>query len=222
TPTSTAPRHRACCLLAKAPPPSHALPLARRPPSCRSRLRGSPLPPSASTRTGDPKLCRIGSRPLLSTIPLPPPPRPSVTPPPTPPTAVVRQVLLAISHRLPGLRAETAHQRRQHRGPSIGDRLSSKAEPLCFLDESNQHARRPGGWRVVGADPDSAVVTHCLAGQPVLGPEPSRIPAVHFDRPAHRRTLHEVVSQRRQRRLVVQTPGKGRPGPHQSSSRLRR
>src|SRR5262249_15151942 len=105
---------------------------------------------------------------------------------------------------------EIAHQRRQHRCPSIGGRLSSKAERFCFLDESNQHARHPGGWRVVGTDPDSAVVTHCLAGQPVLGPEPSRIPAVHFDRPAHRHTLHEVVSQRRQRRLVVQTPGKGR------------
>src|SRR5215475_11227905 len=61
TPTSTAPRHQACCLLAKAPPLSHASPLARPPPSCRSRLRRSPFPPSAAPRTGHAKLGRIWS-----------------------------------------------------------------------------------------------------------------------------------------------------------------
>src|SRR5215813_5748768 len=62
----TAPRHQACCLLAKAPPLSHASPLARPPPSCRSRLRRSPFPPSAATRTGHAKLGRIWSTRLLT------------------------------------------------------------------------------------------------------------------------------------------------------------
>src|SRR5262249_56547497 len=102
----TAPRHRACCLLAKAPPPSHASSLARPPPSCRSRLRRSPFPPSAATRTGHVKLGRIWSTRLLASslrplpgrmgrppssfrdIPTAPPPRPPncpLAPPPPPP-----------------------------------------------------------------------------------------------------------------------------------------
>src|SRR5262249_12720953 len=59
----TGPRHQACCMLAEAPSLSHASPLARPPPPCRSRLRRFPFSPHAASLTGPRKPGRIWSTP---------------------------------------------------------------------------------------------------------------------------------------------------------------
>src|SRR5262249_26253846 len=71
---------------------------------------------------------------------------------------VVAPVLFAVFEGLAGLRAEIAHPGREHRLPPIGRRQSRKSARLCFFDESDQHARHPARWRVVGTNPDRTAI----------------------------------------------------------------
>ncbi len=186
-------------LLTIALPRTPAWPPARPTPSCRSRPRRSPVQSNAATRSGHIRPDHMWSRRLVASSP--------------------HRLLGRMGHRPSSFRGIPTARRLRHRNsaplppappPSIGNRPCGKAARLCLLDESNQHARHPGRWRVVGADPDYAGVTDCLAGQPYVGPEPSRIPAVHFDCPTHRGPLRQLVSQRRQWWVVTQAPRQGR------------
>src|SRR6516165_7790216 len=87
-----------------------------------------------------------------------------VSPVDTPAEWVVAPILFAVFHRREGSRTEIAHQGRKHGLPPVGGGQSRKGARLRFLDESDQHARHSGGWRVVSTNPDRAVVADCLAG----------------------------------------------------------